>query len=745
MIILNSSIFNSRNEFKKNWMDYVYNNLGIRNDRYLSDLFDRNYVDERIELYKSSTGETFYKSSSELLPFIIDKCVIVENGVLFYNHNTKKAPIVEANTLHKLGRKMDKNEMKKAMAVEDIITSNYYNNSQLGRKISMNTEYGASINAYNKSYNYDVADSTTMRGRSSVTLVGLTIEWIFSDLRYHSLKVHLHHINNCIKKDISKYTKYLDDVSVEDTLHHLLKNHYDNYYAIHILRDRLAKLSSEDLKKVYYSGNIKAFYNIKYINELVANIFRLQNENYNKIDELEKRDDKGKWKEYKSNILLDPMSPPKYLIPLMEDYKNWVQDLLFGFYWYEGDILSNGTKTDSTQEKFHLIYRKRAIINDTDSIMVALKDNMDDMMNNIKDFTKITNNFSDKYLHYVVASMVINTLSLITEVGLNRYTTQTLIPKEYRHNINYKQEFLYNMMQVTEAAKNYLGVTVIQEGVLLPKVKIDIKGLSMKKSNFNQRLSSYAKDISINMIALKEVPNTNEIISKINDYRKEIKDLYKSKDNLELFTVNKLKVSFGGLPEGESRIKACRLYEALYDKSINLPGAFLETKIKFEGREEELKEDYPDMYDRLTKEALRRTKNAIISRIDNKLNSMVADDFAKLGLHLENTLADIKLYAKDIMKSKDTDNIKKVFKELKSKYKDIFNKMSVSITKISDINKIAIPLDSESVDPFITEFIDSDEIDVFDNLAATIVKGIGIEVIRNKGNRQIITNTVTLF
>ena len=67
-------------------------------------------------------------------------------------------------------------------------------------------------------------------------------------------------------------------------------------------------------------------------------------------------------------------------------------------------------------------------------------------------------------------------------------------------------------MQVTKGAKNYLGIIAIQEGILLPKEKDDIKGLSLKKSNFNKKLSSVAKNISIDMIAKNEKIDIRDIL-----------------------------------------------------------------------------------------------------------------------------------------------------------------------------------------------------------------------------------------
>ena len=217
--------------------------------------------------------------------------------------------------------------------------------------------------------------------------------------------------------------------------------------------------------------------------------------------------------------------------------------------------------------------------------------------------------------------------------------------------------------------------------------------------------------------------------------------MYKSKDNIDLFTVSKVKVPFGGLPEGESRIKACRLYKALYGEDIQLPGSFLVAKLKFDDSEEELKENYPKEYDILVKESLRRTKIANLTSIENRVINIYgypeANEKAKRILEELN---------KDINNCDSIEEIKDYLKSRRKEDKGFKNICPSSKTvKIKDINRIALPLDSEEVPEFITEYINSDDLVIFENLASVIVKGIGIETVRNTGKQEIITNVVSYY
>ena len=71
--------------------------------------------------------------------------------------------------------------------------------------------------------------------------------------------------------------------------------------------------------------------------------------------------------------------------------------------------------------------------------------------------------------------------------------------------------------------------------------------------------------------------------------------------------------------------------------------------------------------------------------------------------------------------------------------------INIKVSDIDDINKIALPLEAETVDPFITEFININDITVFENLIAVIVQGLGLEIIRNNKGHQIIHNIVSYY
>ena len=88
----------------------------------------------------------------------------------------------------------------------------------------------------------------------------------------------------------------------------------------------------------------------------------------------------------------------------------------------------------------------------------------------------------------------------------------------------------------------------------------------------------------------------------------------------------------------------------------------------------------------------------------------------------------------------------KLKQEVKNKQEwyDVVN-FTLEKPNIEDITKIAVPLDSNDVDEFITDFISIDDITIFENLSAVIVEGLGLTVVRNNINRQVLTNVISYF
>ena len=733
--------FVSKESFKKAWIEYIKDYVSIKDEKYLDNLFEKYYKDTDTILYNSVKGNDIILNSRDFLANKLKDYIIVENGVFFVKHDIFTSPLVGGIQITKDGRDFNKGNMKKAKGRGDMIEANYYDNAQASNKIGMNTLYGSMLNGYSKFYNYDVASAITIRGRSTVTINGLLIEMTLGTYRPYNLEAHLFFIKRACDKNIDEFKDIIEIPSTEDVLHHLLQDHYDNYYGMDVLRKVIDELSDIDKAKVYYSCNFVGFIKNKYINNLIRKILSVQDGKFEEFKKLRDSDDKSKFGKYKSILYFDALNAPDNIKEYIKEYDKLVKNLIGGFLWFEGDTDRYGNEYLSTQEIFRNIRRKQILVNDTDSVMIGLEYNTNNIRFSIPDFKDLFPNTPKDTMDYILDSIVINTIDIFIKDTLARYTEQSEIPEKYRSIIMYKQEFVFRTIQVTKGAKNYIGKIVIQEGVYLPFEQTDIKGLSLKKSNFNKRMSKMAQHITVDMISDVSVPDIKSIMEKIKEYRDVIIKEYHSKGNIKYFTPLNLKKRYGEISEGEYRVKACRLYEALYGEPINLPGTFLVCNMKFDP--EVIEENYPREFEIMNQELVRRDRERYLESLINSIGGdEVIQGFSSKQKKLFENLVNAIRSVESIKELKDKINVLKLEDTF---YEDILSNVSLKVSKFSDITKIALPIDSETVPPFVTEFMDHEDLTVFENLIATTVQGLGIEVVRNKKKRSVISNIVSFY
>lgn len=742
-------------DFKMSWIGAMRILTGIEDTDYLNSAFATKFMNKEIEIYSSVTGKTKVHLAMDLLNKIKNDYVIVENGALFLKHEIFTAPAVITYGILKKLRSYYKTEMKKAKGSGKPVETAFYNLMQGNTKEALNTFYGIMINIFSKYYNYDIASATTVRGRSTVSMNGLTIESHFGSYRAYNVSIHMNFIHQASSKKVD--WSYYDDILILPTdemiLKHILRHHYeDSYYGLDILKNRISKLTDRERKLVYYTSNFDAIIHLPYVQKLIASLLKDQNDKYSELNKLMEEKEYGKFKKI---VYLDPMECPEYIKDRIDELSLIMKEILYGFYWYEGDVNEYGERLDSTEDIFKNIERERIIVTDTDSLILTLQEDMN-KIKEIPNYKEVTSHLDPEMLDYIVGSIIINAVSTIVATGLWRYTTQSNIPETYRHMISYKQEFFFSTLQVTKGAKNYLGYIAIQEGVFLPSKEPDLKGLSLKKGNFNKALADKAKEIALNMIAEKKIPDIRDILNKIDNNRKELVELFKGKDNIQVFTITKYKKGFDDLydyEKGNDRIKACNVYEAIYGEKIHIPGSFLIASISFKGKLEDLEEGYPEQFQKLTEYANKRAFEANLLKLLSRFRKLQGKDkkeeinWGALPMPLYNGYKSIIEYMKNGV---DFSILKEYWTKLKQEVKnkqewyDVVN-FTLDKPNIEDITKIAIPLDSNDVDEFITDFISIDDITIFENLSAVIVEGLGLTVVRNNINRQVLTNVISYF
>lgn len=744
-------LFKDRKEFKRKWIEDMKIKTTIDDEKYLSDVFEKNFINNDIELYNSASGNTIKKDGVSFIKDL-DNYIIVENGAFYRQHKDGVTPLYGTITTNRGTRDYNKKLLWKAKSEKNYIAASMYDLKQKNVKTISNALYGTCINPYSKFYNYDIASSITIRGRSTVTVNSLTLEALLGSYRPYLLEVVLSNMDNIRKKDIPHvYMEYLTySPTNQEILEHILKEHNDGYYGKLLLINRLNSYTEEERKKIYYSNNLEALLKLPYVIDKLNKTMEPQVQGYREIEKLIKEDVPKKETKYKEHIYLDPMKPCESIKDDMEELMDFFRKVLFGFYWYEGDITKYGDERKNTQEIFRYLERECIILNDTDSKIFYLGKGID-MLHNVPGIKEKMAHFSNQMRRETLGSYIIKITDDVIKDGLWRYTENSNVDEKYRPIIQYKQEFFFKTLQPTKGAKNYIGIITIQEGTYLPIPDIEIKGLPLKKSNFNKLFSKHAKEIVVNDIAKADVLDVSKILNKIRNVRKDLYEHYKTKDNLSIFTVSKLNENEDEISKSDHRYKAVKLFNHLFPEEIpiDIPGVFSITKIDLKDKEEDIENNYPKIYKRLLEymknESLRKTvsswelkKEKILSENDNTLNEEAELFINGINNELLSDKEKINSYKKEWRRKLKTlpDN-----KQLSELIESLTHK---KIT-LENVNKIALPIDKETVPEFITDHADTNEITVYDNLISAITEGIGLLSVRNNKKRNIVHNIVKYF
>lgn len=310
--------------------------------------------------------------------------------------------------------------------------------------------------------------------------------------------------------------------------------------------------------------------------------------------------------------------------------------------------------------------------------------------------------------------------------------------------IDYKQEYVFPTLQLTRGSKNYIAKILTREGTYLPKPKIDTKGLPLMKVNFNAFIRKKARYIVEDLIAQHKVPDVVNILNQTEKDMDDIISRIKSTDNIDLFTVKKLKEDEKNVDKYRSEYKAIELYRHLYPDAdpISLPGYFLMTTLDFEDRESVLEETYPEQYkiilDYIDKKSVSRMKRSMLNKINSKnvkIPKAVMDEINNLENY---TVLEVRKLLTKLRK-----DYKSELNNYEGEYKDIIK--TPNAYKLKDIDRIALPLEATDADDFITEFMSTDEIAVYQNLISTIMEGLGLVVVPNNTKKGIVHNILSVY
>lgn len=201
----------------------------------------------------------------------------------------------------------------------------------------------------------------------------------------------------------------------------------------------------------------------------------------------------------------------------LTNYLNYFNDLFSTFIFHDINF----------QLALHRSYmqRKTVVVSDTDSVIYTAKDWAEWYVGSVE---KITHD------SYNIAALMTYWLTEANADTMAKYIIGIGAIDEDIATIQMKNEFLYPTLLLFDIKKVYAGIIKVQEGVLLPEPKPDIKGASIRGAGASAEAKEFAKKIIIDDI-LNPVINGNVsaryLIEKTISFER---DIYSSLQNGEL-------------------------------------------------------------------------------------------------------------------------------------------------------------------------------------------------------------------
>jgi DNA polymerase elongation subunit (family B) len=503
------------------------------------------------------------------------KPITTEHGVCYKKHS--EAINLAAKLLDYIlnTRKFHKKEMFKCKKAGDFVGESFHNTRQKVFKIFANSYYGTTGNTKSIFYNLYTALSITGKGQSLITNAAASFESFFTDNIYFNgfddVLIYISNIKNetrtfkdseCLSKQVSK--KALIDRLVDKFSDKFIGEKYRKD-----ITEIVMTLSKKDVNRIYYKNNLYAFCSTEKILNRIYSLF-------DKIDSFK-----------------DPNEVPE---EIQEDL-NTLWSYMKEFVYYPHTYFNH---TANVKE----MSRKCVAVVDTDSNMLNIEPWVDFLISKSNGrWTKDTLEDEDLFKMVNIIAFILG--HMIGEVH-ERYTSENNVPEDKRSIINMKNEFLMRRLLLTSSKKNYAAILLLQEGALVDiDHSLDIKGLTIKKSNVNKNIGIAMQNILENDLLKAKDINISTVLSKLSDLEKNIRTAF---DNCETTYAKPDKANAPDTykePFQMQPIRGIYTWNALYpNKEITFPAQVNTVKINGESIFDinDLEKKNPNFYDVLKKE-----------------------------------------------------------------------------------------------------------------------------------------------
>ena len=452
------------------------------------------------------------EKKKDLLQFtnnVVGSSIITPSGTLYCTPDIKESLLKLKFVDNGKRRKQEKTAMFKAAEIGDTVAENRANLNQANIKIETNSMPGAMGSIYNVIYDLPGYNAVTAVARHGAMTGYSHVERLIEG-NFHF---------NTINKIINYYTrlhmvcpKHVMEIVAKYNLHVPSERDFYDF----IMESALWYLSEKEIGPrvesfihslpiasrtfCFYAMSLKPLiqHNNTFFRGFCQNFFNtdvfvdpsIESKEYRSIDSdlfsvvLSLNDDLIHLDEVKEVPIAMEQYPEgaRKIVAIarhMERCLQNIEDIIKTFFVIDADI--------PDPMGHPKMIRKCVILSDTDSVIFTTKSMVEWYSGEL--------NF--KHTSYEINALTVYMISKTLEHIFARMSAGMGIVGKDNGLITMKNEYMYPLMMVTPLKKTYIGLIQIQEGKILPKSKLDMKGLSFRGSDISDEVNvSFKKFIT---------------------------------------------------------------------------------------------------------------------------------------------------------------------------------------------------------------------------------------------------------
>jgi len=450
----------------------------------LDTLIEKKFKERNVNFandYENFTSEQILSDICEF--YWNEKPLVVGNGVFYHQHETPGKINISILLLDTFlnNRKVTKKEMFKAIEAGNKLEEDEYEMLQLTWKLFANSYYGGMGQASCQYFNKYSAPAVTYSGVQLTTTALLAFEYFFNNFKFSSLASVLTYIKNIKKEEYYDISKYLDKNVTRDSLKKYLLSKCNFTLNIESIDIIISNLSQDEINKLYYKNNFYEFINDSpVIRKLLSEIINIKFISIKDLDETKKE-------------------------ILTEITNTIVKVIHYNYQIFDRLKIATYDNRDSI------------LVVDTDSCFIHIQPFFDFLKKNFRV------NDNESWYATSTDSIITHILSVVIRNTLDNLLNSMHVQDKYKPIINMKSEFLYEKIITTRNKKNYLGRLIGREGHSINPAKIDMKGISIKKSNVNKTTREFFNKMIKEEILIDKDINLSKILAQFIEFGSNIK------------------------------------------------------------------------------------------------------------------------------------------------------------------------------------------------------------------------------